>query len=180
LFDEYGYYPTAEKVREDILARVIMPEKPQSIYERFDEYIDVSVVKKSWTHGTIKRAKVCKNHLHKFDPEITFQDLTKTKLLSFVEYQQRIPLVNTTIQKTMKILTSFLNWATKEGYNKNNAYKTFDLELKGTSGKAKKSVQICPSERSTKKFDTLQPFSVNHFMSKNERSVMIFTNLSKH
>ena len=142
LFSEYEHYPTVEKLREDIQARIIMPEKPQSIYERFDEYIDICVRRKSWTSGTTKRAKVCKNHLYKFSPDISFQDLTDAKLLSFVEYQQGIPLVNTTIQKTMKILASFLNWATNEGYNKNDAYNKFELKLKGTSGKANKVIAL--------------------------------------
>jgi len=149
LFSEYEHYPTVEKLREDIQARIIMPEKPQSIYERFDEYIDVSVRKKSWTAGTTKRARVCKNHLCKFDPNITFQDLTDAKLLSFVEYQQGLSLVNTTIQKTMKILASFLNWATKEGYNKNDAYNKFELKLKGTSGKANKVIALSWDELMT-------------------------------
>jgi len=149
LFDEYEHYPTVEKFRDDLLARIVLPEKPQSIFERFDEYIATSIRKKSWVAGTTKRVKGCKNHLYKFDSNITFQDLTEAKLLSFVEYQQGLPLVNTTIQKTMKILASFLNWATKEAYNKNDAYKTFDLELKGTSGKANKAIALSWDELMT-------------------------------
>ena len=68
LFREYKYYPSVEKFREDIKTRIVVPEKPQSIFERFDEYIDTMKIKRSWTIGTIKHVKVCKNHLFKFDP----------------------------------------------------------------------------------------------------------------
>ena len=142
LFSKYEYYPTVEKFREDIKSHIIMPEKPQSIYEIFEEYIDTNARLKSWSLGTIKRARVLKNHLFTFNPNITFQDITEKGLLSFVGYQQKLPLVNTTIQKNIRLLTSFLNWATKEGYNKTDAYKTFDLELKGTSGKANKVIAL--------------------------------------
>ena len=142
LFSEYENYPTVEKLRDDIKERIIMPERPQSIYERFDEYLETSSRKKSWEVGTAKRKRVCKNKLYSFCPELTFQDLTEKKLLSFVEYQQDLRLVNTTVQKNISILKSFLKWATKEGYNKNDAYKTFDLELKGTNGKANKVIAL--------------------------------------
>ena len=41
-FYDYDHYSTIEKVREDMRVRIIMPKKPQSIYERFDEYTKVS------------------------------------------------------------------------------------------------------------------------------------------
>ena len=42
LFEKYEHYPTVEKFKKDFHARIIMPENPQSIYERFDEYIEAS------------------------------------------------------------------------------------------------------------------------------------------
>ena len=68
LFSGYDSYPTVEKIREDIKARIITPEKPQSIYEIFEEYIDINARLKSWSVGTIKRARVLKNHLFTFNP----------------------------------------------------------------------------------------------------------------
>jgi integrase len=136
LFSGYKQYPTVEALREGIRAHVIVPEKPQSIYERFEEYISSGIRKKSWTQGTTKRMRTIKNHLCTFNPDINFEGITEQALLSFVEYQQAIPLVNSTIQKNIKTLFQFLDWAMKEGYCKNDAYKSFDLKLKGTSGKA--------------------------------------------
>jgi integrase len=133
---EYRHYPTAKKLKDDIIDSIIMPEKPQSIFEYFEEYINCGIRKKSWTQGTTKHVRVVKNHLYKFDAGITFEGITEQKLLSFFEYQKDIPLVNTTIQKNFQTFEQFLNWATKEGYCKNDAYKSFDLKLKGTSGKA--------------------------------------------
>jgi integrase len=171
LFDEYENYPTVGKLREDIQARIIMPEKPQSIYERFDEYIETNTRKKSWTVGTSKRIRVCKKHLYAFSPDITFQELTETKLLSFVEYQQGLPLINTTVQKNIKILKSFLKWAAKEGYNKNDAYRTFDLKLKGTNGKANKVIALNWDELMTVEHLTI-PETKNYL--KTARDVFVF------
>ena len=149
MFSEYEYYPSVEKLRADIQARISMPEKPQSIYERYDEYINLNVLKSSWAETTIKRAKVIKNHLYTFDPNLSFHDITEAKLLLFVEYMKNLPLVNTTIQTNFRKFAQFLNWATKEGYNKNDAYKTFDLKLRGTSGKANEPITLSWDELMT-------------------------------
>ena len=146
LFSEYKHYPTVEKLRTDIQARIIMPEKPQTIYEAFDEFIKISKSKNSWKEATVKRVRGCKNQLFTYNPNITFQEITEKELLSFVEYLQGIGNTNVTIQKTVKILKSFLKWAWKEGINKNDEFKNFDMKFKGTSGKANKVIALSLDE----------------------------------
>jgi len=149
LFKEYEHYPTVEKFKKDIQERISMPEKPQSIYILYDEYIEESKRKNSWSIGTVKHARVLKNHLYKFSSDLAFHEITEAKLLSFVEYLQNIPLVNTTVRANVKKLTQFLNWATKKGYNKNEAYKKLELKLKGVSGKTNEPIALSWEELMT-------------------------------
>ena len=131
IFDDYEDYPSVAKLREDIRNGIQRPEKPQAVSEYFNQYMQTESVEKSWRKTTIDRVKCCGKHLALFNPDLTFADLTRKTLLEFKQYQEELPLMNTTIEKNFKILRGFLKWAKINGHNKNIEYETFRPKFDG-------------------------------------------------
>ena len=113
--------------------------------------------KNAWTEGTFEKWASLKRDLQAFKSNIKFSDLTEPTLTEFVAYLRdnktlRTPrkkkgdrekydhdditgLKNATIEKKLRYLRWYLNWATERGYNTNLTYKTFKPTLKMTQKK---------------------------------------------
>lgn len=121
-----GKHPTPSYLRNCLNADKTIAKK--SMFALFDEFIEGSRLKTSI--ATVKKLKTGRNHLQEFSQKyrisIDFDTLDMPFFHKYVEhFQVNHQHLNTTIAKNIKSLKTFLNWATKLGYNKNLMYKNF-------------------------------------------------------
>ena len=131
--------------------------KTPDFFKTFDLFVKEGGEKNAWTEGTFEKWASLKRDLQTFRKSIRFSDLTESSLTSFVAYLRddktlRTPrkkkgdrekydhdditgLKNATIEKKLRYLRWYLNWATERGYNTNLTYKTFKPTLKMTQKK---------------------------------------------
>lgn len=123
-------------------ANDINPTKKQ-VADKYQE----SGEKNAWTKATYAKMETMRRDLKAFKKNLKFLDLTESTLAEFVAYfrdvkRLRTPrkkkgdrddydhddiigLKNSSIEKKLRFLRWFLNWATENGYNTNMAYKSF-------------------------------------------------------
>lgn len=128
-----------------------------SFFEVFDMFMKECGEKNAWTKATYAKMETMRVDLSTFTKNLKFADLTEAKLSEFVAYlrdskklrtprkkkgdrdeydpEDIIGLKNSTIEKKLRFLRWFLNWATEKGYNTNMAYKSFKPTLKTTQKK---------------------------------------------
>ena len=131
--------------------------KEPSFFEVFDMFMKECGEKNAWTTATYAKMETMRVDLSTFTKNLKFADLTEAKLSDFVAYlrdskklrtprkkkgdrdeydpEDIIGLKNSTIEKKLRFLRWFLNWATEKGYNTNMAYKSFKPTLKTTQKK---------------------------------------------
>jgi len=123
------YEPEAEPEKEEI---------PQSvIFEKaFKQFIRECGSQNSWGNATYEKFNAVKNHLSDFDKNLSFEALTESKLMNYVNYlRSSLNMRNTTIDKQISYLKWFLRWSTKKGYNTNREFEDFKPKLKSTKKK---------------------------------------------
>lgn len=121
-----GKQPTPSYLRNILNADKSTVKK--SLFVLFDEFIEGS--KLSSSKATVKKLKTGRKHLQDFSQKyrlsVDFDTLDMPFFHKYVEYFQiNHQHLNATIAKNVKSLKTFLNWATKLGYNKNLMYKNF-------------------------------------------------------
>ena len=131
--------------------------KAPDFFSTFDLFVKEGGEKNAWTEGTFEKWASLKRDLQAFKKNVKFSDLTESTLTEFVAYLRdnktlRTPrkkkgdrekydhdditgLKNATIEKKLRYLRWYLNWATERGYNTNLTYKTFKPTLKMTQKK---------------------------------------------
>jgi len=137
IFKEYeiqGILPTPKQLKEAFTNRqnkIVKEQQGDMFIHLFDEFILESGSQNNWATGTIKKFNAVKNHLKSFDENITFQSLDENRLIEYSNHlRDKRDLRNSTIEKQIKCLKWFLRWATKKGYNKNNAFQSYRPKLK--------------------------------------------------
>ena len=112
------------------------PRNPD-FYATFEKFVKEGGEKNAWTEGTFEKWASLKRDLQAFKSNIKFSDLTEPTLTEFVAYLRdnktlRTPrkkkgdrekydhdditdLKNATIEKKLRYLRWFLNWATERG-----------------------------------------------------------------
>ena len=78
-----------------------------------------------WTKGTLTKHKTMLRHLREFRPNMYFEDITDDLLAKFELYLIGKEPSNSYTFKSMKDFKTFLNWATKKGFNRNTAYQSY-------------------------------------------------------
>lgn len=102
-----------------------------SLWERFDEFVNVNGKNNNWEKSTIAKVKVFGRHLSSFREDLTFEDLDEKGIASFLDYlQDSKGMRNSTLSKMYGILLWFMKWALKQGYHTNNAYDRFKPRYK--------------------------------------------------
>ena len=131
--------------------------KTSDFFEVYDKFVKESGEKNAWTTATYAKMETMRRDLKAFKKNLKFSDLTESTLAEFVAYfrdvkRLRTPrkkkgerddydhddiigLKNSSIEKKLRFLRWFLNWATENGYNTNMAYKSFKPTLKTTQKK---------------------------------------------
>ena len=137
-YEQEEVYPTKEQLRNDVNLSIRTDNNDNSIItvqELFSRFIKDQSVKKAWTTHTIKRVKTVQNHLRKFHKRLTTDKINEDTLQSFIEYQIKKNLKNSTIEKNHKTFTWAMRWGTQNGYIKTDAHKTFKPKFKGVNNK---------------------------------------------
>lgn len=118
--------------------------RPVSIPDYIQLFIDTESKRKNWTESTIKKIKTLKSHVEDYCLKngriLQFPDITEDFFQNYIEYlQKEKKLNNTTNYKYMILFKWFMNWATKpkekngnKPYNTNLSYKNFEYKFKGT------------------------------------------------
>lgn len=111
-------------------------EPQKSLIDVFDEFVKESGAQNDWTDSTYEKFAAAKNHLKEFDSALTFESLTESGLIAYVNYlRDTRNMRNSTIGKQLGFLKWFLRWSKKKGYNNNIAFETFKPKLKTTQKK---------------------------------------------
>jgi len=146
-FEVQDVIPTSQQLKDAFNDRYKqlepeeIPEKeeiPQSvIFEKaFKQFIKECGTQNSWGNATYEKFAAVKNHLKDFDKNLSFEILTESKLMDYVNYLRKtMDMRNTTIEKQISYLKWFLRWSTKKGYNSNRNFEDFKPKLKSTKKK---------------------------------------------
>jgi integrase len=130
-----GKHPSASYIRNCLNAEKATTKK--SLTQLYDEFIDGYNIKSSTgtdkKSGTVKKLETNKKHLINFAKQarlsLDFEIIDDIFFNKYTQYfQTQLKHTNGTIAKNIKILKWFLNWASKFGYNKNFAYKSFSVK----------------------------------------------------
>lgn len=131
-----GVVPTVEDFKTEF-AGTPSQSNPKSLFDFYQEYIEskkiggnLNSIKKYQTNLThLKEFAITRHFKVEFD---SINDAFFDKYLNFFIYD--LEHTNNTISRNIRILKTFLNWATKRGYNtkmdfKNFSFKGFDGEI---------------------------------------------------
>lgn len=146
-FEVQDVIPTPQQLKDAFNNRYKQPEpetKPEKeevphsvIFEKaFKQFIRECGTQNSWGDATYEKFAAVKNHLNDFDKNLSFEILTESKLMEYVNYlRSSLDMRNTTIEKQISYLKWFLRWSTKKGYNSNRDFEDFKPKLKSTKKK---------------------------------------------
>lgn len=105
--------------------------KPVAFFDVMDKFIKEEGRQNNWTDSTYEKFGTVKNHLLRFDNKLKFEDLNHAKLNDYKSYlSTERDLRDITIDKQLKNLKWFLNWATRNGCNKINDYTSYKPKLR--------------------------------------------------
>lgn len=131
-----GVTPTIEEFKAEF-SGVSTVVQARNIFSYYQEYIDTKKISASWS--SIKKYQTNLTHLKEFAQarkyKVEFDSIDDSfldKYLNFFIYDMEH--TNNTISRNIRILKTFLNWATKRGYNskldyRNFTFKGFDGEI---------------------------------------------------
>jgi integrase len=144
-FEVQDTIPTPQLLKDSFNDRHKQPEPepekveiPQSVMfkKAFKEFIKECGSQNSWGNATYEKFAAVENHLKNFEDNLSFETLTESKLMEYVNYLRgTLDMRNTTIEKQISYLKWFLRWSTKKGYNINRAFEEFKPKLKSTKKK---------------------------------------------
>ncbi|MFH0756345.1 MAG: site-specific integrase [Bacteroidota bacterium] len=132
-------FPSLQFIRDELRNRLGEVDKnQQSFFDLFEKFIEEESQSRTWTQGTITKFRTNYKHLKQFQESkrfrIEFSNIDETFFNNYVSYQRDVlNHRNTTISKNLRIFKWYMNWATKNGHNKNLSYKNYSPDLKGTT-----------------------------------------------
>ena len=116
-----------EKVKgilnEEKSSRLTVAEVYQILIDEREKEINETPATAQWSKGTLTKHKTMLRHLKEFRSGVYFEDINDEFLAKFELALIAKGLSNNYTHKSMMDIKTFLNWATKKGYNKNNAYQ---------------------------------------------------------
>lgn len=99
-----------------------------------------------WAESTYQKFRALRRHLKSFDPALTFDALTDTKLQDLIAYYYKKGHRNTTIARQLAFLKWMLRWASQKGYYHGCLHNTFKPKLKGVSVDSKEIIYLSQEE----------------------------------
>ena len=137
-FELQELMPTTEQLKDVYTSRTKV-EDPKSeelihqktFWEIYDEFTEENGKLNDWTKATFEKFAAQRNHLHDFNPNISFDDFTEEGLNDYMDFLgHKLEMRNSTISKQFGFLKWFLRWSMKKGFHQNAAYETFKPKLK--------------------------------------------------
>lgn len=123
-----------EKVKgilnEEKSSRLTVAEVYQILIDEREKEINETPATAQWSKGTLTKHKTMLRHLKEFRSGIYFEDINDEFLAKFELALIAKGLSNNYTHKSMMDIKTFLNWATKKGYNKNNAYQAYQQRFR--------------------------------------------------
>lgn len=112
-------------------------EAQMSFFDTFDEFTATIGAQNNWRKAMFEKYAALRKQLEDYaGAKVEFSDFGTEGLVNFVEYlRTRQGMRNSTIDKKIAILKTFLKWAESKGYNTMPEYKTFYPKLKKTDNK---------------------------------------------
>ncbi len=146
-FEVQDTIPTPGQLKEAFNNRNKQPEPEQKVEKieipksvvfnkAFDGFIKECGSQNSWGSATYEKFAAVRNHLHNFDENLSFEALTESRLMDYVNYlRSTLDMRNSTIEKQISYLKWFLRWSTKKGHNTNRDFEDFKPKLKSIKKK---------------------------------------------
>lgn len=120
-----------ESIKERDIKTALDAVSGVSLWERFDEFVNVNGRNNNWTKSTVAKVNVFGRHLKAFKENVTFEYLDERGIAEFLDYlQEKKGMRNSTLSKMYGILLWFMKWALNQGYHTNNAYDRFKPRYK--------------------------------------------------
>ena len=137
-FEQQELMPTTEQLKDVYTSRskVETPKTEELIHQKtfweiYDEFTEENGKLSDWTKATYEKFAAQRNHLHDFNPNISFDDFTEDGLNDYIEFLgHQLEMRNSTISKQVGFLKWFLRWSMKKGYHQNAAFETYKPKLK--------------------------------------------------
>src|SRR5699024_8575625 len=127
-----------EKYHPEILNHRRKNSEVQSLtfFEVFDEFTEYTGKINNWTNDTYVKFSTLRMHLHNFNEELTFEELTDEGLSDLLAYfMNKQKMRNTTTKKYFEFITWFLRYALAKKHTDNDAFLHFKPKLKRTKKK---------------------------------------------
>ena len=112
-------------LNEEKNTRLTVVEVYQLLISEREKELKETPAVAQWTKGTLTKHKTMLRHIREFRPNMYFEDITDDLLAKFELYLIGKGLSNSYTFKSMKDIKTFLNWATKKGFNRNTAYQSY-------------------------------------------------------
>lgn len=111
--------------------------KEKGFFNIFDEFTKECGIKNNWTESTYQKFGVVKNHLQRYNKDLTFDYFDEKGLSEYAVYLRDVlDMRNSTIKKQIScFLKWYLRWAHKKGYHNNTAYEDYKPNLRTTQQK---------------------------------------------
>lgn len=131
LREDFNIKIKGESIKERDIKAALDAVPAVSLWERFDEFVNVNGRNNNWTKSTVAKVNVFGRHLKAFKEEVTFEYLDERGIAEFLDYlQEKKGMRNSTLSKMYGILLWFMKWALNQGYHTNNAYDRFKPRYK--------------------------------------------------
>lgn len=143
--------PTPQEVKDlfnDMLGRASLMDDDGKIdlWGVIDLFMAQVGEKNQWTPSTYQKFRTLRHHLKSFDPELSFDGLTETKLQDLIAYYYKKGHRNTTIARQIAYIKWMLRWASQKGYYHGCLHNTFKPKLKGISVDSKEIIYLSQEE----------------------------------
>lgn len=128
---EPDVYPTKGDIMGFIKEKSGGHRDAQLMVSRIEEFIEKESGLRSWAESTAKKYRTLQKHIEKFNSQIKISQLNSDRLEDYVRFLQKdIGMLDISIKKEIKLLKTFMKWATEKGYNRNMAFAAFSIKVK--------------------------------------------------
>lgn len=113
-----------------------LENKEKQFFDYFDEFVSENNRQKNWTPAFLLKYNTVKSHLKSFNPNISFAYLDEKGLNNYIVFlREERNMRNSTIERQLRFVKSFLKWSKEKGYCKNSSFELFKPKLKSTHKK---------------------------------------------
>lgn len=105
------------------------PEQRSSeFFYLFDKFVESTSETRGWTGDMAQKFNRLRNRLYKYNPKLSFLDLSETMMNSIVK-ELSLTMCNDALTKTLSYFKRFVKWAESKHYPINNEFFSFNPKL---------------------------------------------------